>query len=164
MSFWSTSTGEKATGEVKENDFKPIPKGWYKQVFESIEIKDSVQYGKSINLKARIQGPTNANRAIFTSLKPWDANEKKSDRAKNVLVAMYNAVGVALPKAEPDETSLDKLCNKSVEALYDVYEFENDKGEKIDGNWLVNVRGSSAKEAKKSEPKMVDAEDDPIPF
>lgn len=160
MSFWKMSNGEQATGNVTENDFAPVPKGWYPMFLEEVAINEW-QGNQSIKIKARMDN----NRVLFLSLKCWDDDAKKKDRAINVLVAMANAIGLQLPNGEPNDAWLAKMANKRVELLVDVWDFDGKQG-----NWLVNARavGKQAAATKVSAQSKEETAgggmDDDIPF
>jgi hypothetical protein len=153
MSFWSMSDGTTATGNVTENDFAPVPKGWYPSMLEEVS-KNEYQGTESVQVKARLEN----NRVLFLKLKCWDVDSKKRDRAINVLVAIANSVGVALPNGEPDDRWLAKLTDKRVELMVDVWDFEGKQG-----NWLVNAR-AIGKAAPVPTTKQDKVADDDIPF
>ncbi|MGN6704392.1 MAG: DUF669 domain-containing protein [Burkholderiaceae bacterium] len=136
MGFWQTSSGEKASGEVSDNNFAPLPKGDYTAMFESAEIK--VWEGiRSINLKTRILSDFGKNRVLFFTIRAWDEDEKKRDRALNLLVKIHEVLGVPLPEDEPDDVSLSRITDKPIIIKTDVWKIE-ESGKS--GNWLVNVK------------------------
>ena len=151
-SFWSTSDGEKATGEVVESSgFDPLPKDWYISMLESVTV-DEYQGQKKIKLKARVVGDGfGKNRVLFLGLKCWDDDEAKRDRAIQILVKMFNILGVKLPKGEPDDDDLADLVDKPIDLMLDEWEMENSKGELKSGNWLVNVEAKGTKAGKQKE-------------
>lgn len=171
MSFWQTSAGQEATGEVQDNDFKPVPLAWYKSMFESVTV-DEYEGVKKVNMKTRIigDGPGN-NRVIFLSLKCWDGDDKKRDRAINLATRISNILGVKQPECEPDDKYFSQWVDKPIDLYIDVWELDDGKS----GNWLKNVeaKGSkaggavvakpSAKPSKKSRDPE-DHGDDDIPF
>lgn len=170
-SFWSTSSGEQATGEVKESSFDPLPKGWYLSMLESASI-DTYEGEKKVKLKARVVGEGfGKNRVLFLNLKCWDEDEKKRDRAIQVLVKIFNILGVKLPKGEPDDEDLADLVDKPLDLFLEQWEFNGKSG-----NWLVNVESKGTKagvatSAKSDTPKKPapsrepgDDDDDSIPF
>lgn len=176
MSFWKTSAGQMATGEVKENnDFAPLAKGWYTSIFESVEV-DEYQGDRKIKIKARIVGDgPGKNRVLFLGLKAFEASnvtEKQRDRAINLLVKLYQITKSKLPDGEPDDRSLSQLTDKPIDIYLDVWELDGK-----DGNWLVNAeaKGTKAGAAKEKpanklkappprEPMSGEYEDDDIPF
>jgi len=142
MSFWNTSSGEAATGEVQENNFEPLPKGDYLSLLESAEIKE-YEGERTINFKARA---IESNRVVFPKLRVFDSDDKKRDRAIQLLVKLANSVGVPLPKGEPDDIWLSKLCDKPLIIKYDVFTFTPPgKSEEITGNFIINFEAKGAK-------------------
>ena len=177
-SFWQTSAGTEANGEVQENGFDPLPKGNYLSMLESVEV-DEYQGQKKVKIKARVIGEGfGKNRVLFLNLKCFsgpDIKEETRDRCINILVKMYNICKAKLPNGEPDDASLSQLVDKPMILKLDVWELE-DKSKS--GNWLVNVDSKGAKaggeekkpapkpSAKKPEPAREPGEydDDDIPF
>ena len=177
-SFWSTSSGEQATGEVKESSFDPLPKGWYLSMLESVEV-DEYEGQKKVKIKARVIGEGNEkNRVLFLGLKCFPGEkikEETRDRAIQILVKMYNICKAKLPNGEPDDDSLSQLVDKPMNLMLDKWEI-NDKS----GNWLMNVEAKGVvvgeKKDQKTTPKpsskkkeqerdiVDDDDDDDIPF
>ena len=175
-SFWSLTSGEKATGEVKENEgFAPLPKDWYKVIFESATV-DEYEGKKKIKFKTRIVGEgVGKNRVMFLGLKCWDEDEKKRDRAIQLMVKVFNTLGVKLPKNEPDDDDLSELADKPLDLHIDT--FIPKDGSRPEGYaFIVNVDGKgtqagvAAKPASKPtakpsrEPGMDEDDDSDIPF
>ena len=153
MSFWTTSAGQEATGDVQESNFDPLPRGWYLSMLESVEV-DEYEGQKKVKIKARIVGEGQGkNRVLFLNLKCFagsDIKETARDRAIQVLVKMYNICKAKLPNGEPDDASLSQLVDKPMELMLDVWELE-DKSKS--GNWLMNVEAKGAKAGGISAPK-----------
>lgn len=178
MSFWTTSVGQEATGEVQENDFAPLVKGWYLSLLESVEV-DEYEGQKKVKIKARVIGEgAGKNRVLFLNLKCFAGEKIKEtarDNAIQILVKMYGICKVKLPNGEPDDDSLSQLVDKPISLLLDVWELE-DKSKS--GNWLRNVEAKGVKagtESAKAAPKKANAVppksgtdfsdmDDQIPF
>ncbi len=170
-SFWKTSAGSEATGEVNEMSFDPLPKGWYTSMLEEVSV-DEYEWQKKIKIKARVVGEgAGKNRVLFLNLKAFEGPDIKDtarDRAIQVLVKMYAVCKAKLPNGEPDDRSLSQLIDKPMDLMLDKWEI-NDKS----GNWLVNVEakgekaGAMAEAAKKmpnkTKPGYEDVESD-IPF
>ena len=172
-SFWSTSSGEQATGEVKESNFNPLPKDWYLSMFESVEV-DEYEGQKKVKIKARVIGEGEGkNRVLFLGLKCFPGEkikEETRDRAIQILVKMYNICKAKLPNGEPDDASLSQLVDKPINLMLDKWEI-NDKS----GNWLMNVEAKgvvvgdkkdqkpTAKPSSKKQDPVYDDDDD-IPF
>lgn len=168
-SFWQTSAGTEATGEVKENDFDPLKKGWYLSMLESVEV-DEYQGQKKIKIKARVIGEgAGKNRVLFLNLKCFsgpDIKESARDNAIQILVKMYKICKANLPDGEPDDKSLAQLVDKPINLYLDVWELE-DKSKS--GNWLRNVEAKGvtvvAAASKKPEPiRDASVEEEDIPF
>ena len=169
MSFWNTSSGSAATGEVTENNFDPLPKGWYTSMLEEVSV-DEYEGVKKIKIKARVvgEGP-GKNRVLFLGLKAFEGEgikESARDRAIQILVKMYSICKAKLPNGEPDDHSLSQLIDKPIDLMIDVWEIEGKSG-----NWLQNVeargeKAGSAKVAPKAAPKaQLSADmDSDIPF
>lgn len=162
MSFWQTSEGQQATGEVSDNSFDPLAKGDYEGFIDKANVQ-TWEGKKSINLRTRI-----GKRVIFLTLKCWDDDTKKRDRALNLLVKIYQLAKVQMPNAEPDDMALAKLCDKPMMFKLDVWETDD---KQKSGNWLVNVdavgakAGGSVKAAPKPQQQSNSTEEEPdIPF
>lgn len=180
MSFWTTSQGSEATGDVQESNFDPLPRDWYLSMLESVEI-DEYEGQKKVKIKTRVIGEgTGKNRVLFLNLKCFSGpgiKETARDRAIQILVKMYNICKAKLPNGEPDDASLSQLVDKPMDLLLDVWELDDKSNA---GNWLVNVEakgtkagGSHAKAAPKAAAKAApkaarepggDDMDDDIPF
>jgi hypothetical protein len=138
MSFWKTSTGEDATGDVKENDFEPLPDGYYQTMQEEVKI-NNYQGERTIQLKTRVVGEGyGKNRVLFLKLKAFDEDEKKRDRAINLLVKLANTLKVKLPNGEPDDIWLSKLTDKPHQTKLQKYNFKTDDGKQLEGNFIAN--------------------------
>jgi hypothetical protein len=151
MSFWNTSAGTAATGEVAENNFDPLPKGDYPAMLEEATVKvwEGVQ---SINLKARVIDGPGKNRVLFLGLKCWDADSKKRDRAINLLVKLFQLTKAQMPAGEPDDAALSKITNKPLSLKLDVWEIDGKSG-----NWLVNASEVGAVVTGKAAPAKTPA-------
>lgn len=153
-SFWNTSAGTQATGEVQENNFDPLPDGYYPVMEEEIKINE-YQGKRTIQLKTRVIGEGfGKNRVLFLKLNAFDEDEKKRDRAINLLVKWANIVGVPLPSGEPNDAWLAKLTDKPHQTKLQKYSFvpPGESQAKV-GNFIANfedfkfkpeVKGSSA--------------------
>jgi hypothetical protein len=172
MSFWTTSTGEQATGTVSDNNSQPLKKGWYLAMFEDFSI-DEYQGERKVKIKARIIGEGyGKNRVLFMNLKAF-AGEKvtdaQRDRALNIIMKSAQILGVPLPKGEPDDIWFSKFTDKPIEIMVDVWEIDDKSG-----NWLVNVASKGEKvggdvavqktQSKKPAPPADANDDDDIPF
>lgn len=134
--FWKTSNGQAATGVNESTEFATIPKGDRKGLISKTEIKDG-NYGKKISLQFTITEGEFKKRTFFTNINLYlpanyatlkeDDKQKaitKQDKAINLMVGLFNAVGVALPQCNPEDIKaidLARLCNKPV--IIDMYPF-----------------------------------------
>lgn len=144
-SFWKTSAGTEATGEVKETGgFDPLPRAWYKMMFEEATVREWEGI-KSVNLKARVIGECpHKNRVVFLKLKCWDSEDKTRDSAINKATKISTTLGVAQPKYEPDDEYFSQWVDKPLDLLLEVWEF-NDKT----GNWIMNIDTKGAQSGVK---------------
>lgn len=174
MSFWQTSTGETATGEVQETSFDPIPKSWQTCMLETAEV-DEYEGQRKIKLKARVVDGEYKNRVIFMNLKAFegpDIKETARDRAIQLLMKLYQVTKAKLPNGEPDDRSLAQLTDKPVDLYLDVWKITKANGDEATGNFLINVAAkgeqvNGSKPAQRPQAKSVqnlsDISDD-IPF
>lgn len=179
MSFWDLSSGTQATGEVADNNFDPLKKGWYTSLLEEVSI-DEYEGERKIKLKARVVGEGEGkNRVLFLNLKAFEGEkvtEKQRDRAINLLTKMAQIMKIALPNKEPDDIWLSKFIDKPIDLMLDVWEIDDKFG-----NWLVNVEAKGEKAgtavaskapaksaarpvAKAAAPAANNDDDDDIPF
>lgn len=154
MSFWKTSAGTEATGDVQENSgFDPLPLDYYLTMLEEVKINE-YQGDRTIQLKARIVGEKYKNRVLFLKLKCFDNDDKKRDRAINLLVKLYNSVGVKLPDSEPNDIQLSKLTDKPLQIKVDVFNFTTSEGKQVEGNFIVNFETKAYVVTDKDVPKL----------
>lgn len=171
MSFWNTSAGTEATGEVQETNFDPIPKSWQPCMLETAEV-DEYEGQRKIKLKARVVDGDHKNRVVFLNLKAFegpDIKETQRDRALQLLVKLAQVTKTSLPNGEPDDRWLSKLTDKPLELYLDVWEIKTATGDSKKGNHLINVgaKGEQVGSApsKKSAPSMAKGDiDSDIPF
>jgi hypothetical protein len=134
--FWKTSNGQAATGVNETTEFATIPKGDRKGLISKTEIKDG-DYGKKISLQFTITEGEFKKRTFFTNINLYlpanyatlkeDDKQKaiaRQDKAINLMVGLFTAVGVALPQCNPEDIKaidLARLCNKPV--IIDMFPF-----------------------------------------
>lgn len=140
MSFWDTTDGTKATGHVEESGgFAPLPLADYPVMLEDAKVNE-YEGRRTVQFKTRIIEGFGKNRVVFLSLKAWDEDGKKRDRALQILAKVYALTNATLPEDEPDDVSLSQLCDKPLTFKLDVYDINGKTG-----NWLVNVKEYGAK-------------------
>jgi len=96
----------------------------------------------SINIKWRVNLPSQyANRVIFQTLKVWDDDPSKAQKAKAMLAAIATNAGGRLFQSmsqrnenDPSDESLQTLMNAPMVLLIDVWEIEGKSG-----NWVKAV-------------------------
>ena len=147
--FWIQPTAEEellGKFEMGGGEIEPIPAKT--QVLAAIdEIKwDSYNGEEYISARWNIFKPdVYKNRKIFQKIKVYDENEKKAEKAKRMLMAIdHNAKGgLAASGKVPDDKMLQKLTNKFMVIMLQVWEMENESGETRRGNWVsaVSPRG-----------------------
>lgn len=173
MSFWTKSTGEQATGTVEDNDFKAIPKGPRKCIISKAEVK--IWEGiKSVSFRFDIVEGEFSKRIIFAGLKCWDKDDKKRDRAIELLCKAFSVTNTKLPDGEPTDTDLAKLCDKPLMVNFGYFQPDEPGKEAI--NFLKNFEAISktvkptAKTAPAKMAEFVEPDDsahvdeDSIPF
>lgn len=172
MSFWNTSTGEQATGEVQETNFDPIPKSWQTCMLETAEV-DEYEGQRKIKMKARVVDGEYKNRVIFMNLKAFegpDIKDSQRDRAIQMLMKLYQVTKAKLPNGEPDDRSLAQLTDKPVDLYLDVWKITKANGDEATGNFLINVAAKGenvgkAAAANKPAPMMAKGDADiGVPF
>lgn len=173
MSFWKTSAGTEATGEVKENNLDALPKDWYTMMLEEVANKEW-EDDRYINIKARVVAGPMQNRVVFLKLKVYETTNKfykesARDNALEKLVRLYQILGVKLPAAEPDDRSLSQLADKPLDVYLEVWKDQETKEPK--GNFIGNFAakgekaGTAAKAVVKPAPQTAkQAMDSDIPF
>lgn len=151
MSFWTTSAGQVATGEVAGGDFEDhLPKGKYKCIIEEAKTRE-FEGVRSIQLSARVIDGEKKNRLSFLKINAWADDDKKRDRAINILVRLAGIVGVPLPDGEPDDMWLSKLTDKPLIIDIGVFEIPSGeaKGKKVNFIQTVESCGKTIKPAAK---------------
>lgn len=149
MSFWQTSEGTRATGEVQENNFDPLPKGWYTAMFESVEVDtynnpNTNVTEKKVKIKARIVGEgTGKNRVLFLNLKVFEFEGLKAsarDKALNMFVKICQITKAKMKDEEPDDVALAQLADKPLDIYVEVWDMNGKSG-----NHMTNVAAKGEK-------------------
>lgn len=161
MSFWKTSTGQEATGEVKETNFDPLKKGWYTCMLEEVINKEWTdndgELDRYVNIKARVVAGECQNRVVFCKLKIYKTNGKfykaeARDSALQKIVKLYSILKAKLPDGEPDDRSLSQLSDKPIDLYFGVWQDQQTK--EPAGNFIGNIapKGTGGADDKKSAP------------
>lgn len=167
MSFWNTTSGEKATGEVKENSMEPLARGWYTCMLEEVANKEW-EDDRYINLKARVVAGPSSNRVVFLKLKVYETNSQyykaeARDNAIQKLVKLYSILKADTPKGEPDDRNLSQLIDKPLDIHLDVWKDNDTKEPK--GNFIINfaARGSEAGNSTTTQARPAPSKTSPVP-
>ena len=163
--------------EIKSEDLPLIPKGT--KVLASCESAKHDEYSgeRYISLMWRVHQPAEyANRVIYQKLKVY--TEKSAANHKRMLAAIATNAGNKLfgmmqaqKEIEPSDMTLQAcLTNQPMVLQLEVWEMENQQGEKRSGNWVQAV---SKRQGQQSAPAPTPApatdnfggfEADTIPF
>lgn len=153
MSFFTLSTGEKAvtTGSFETNtNLPPIPANTeLKAAVDEAENKTNANTGEQyIELRWNILAGEYKGRKVFQKIRHSDADAKKADKAKMMLMAIDANCGgklVKLNRAPTDQDLMVCLTGKPMGIKVQVWSMKNEQtGETSTGNWVSAVSGSGA--------------------
>jgi len=81
---------------VGNNNFEPLPEGWYNAAITGAEIKATkAGDGKYIALKYNITGPSHQGRVVFGNLNIKNASTKAEEIGRQQLGDIMRAIGLA---------------------------------------------------------------------
>jgi hypothetical protein len=81
---------------VGNNNFEPLPYGWYNSTITGAEIKPTkAGDGKYIAVKYAITGPTHQGRVVFGNLNIKNASTKAEEIGRSQLGDIMRAIGLA---------------------------------------------------------------------
>lgn len=81
---------------VGNNNFEPLPEGWYNSTITGAEIKPTkAGDGKYIAVKYAITGPTHQGRVVFGNLNIKNASTKAEEIGRQQLGEIMRAIGLA---------------------------------------------------------------------
>jgi hypothetical protein len=81
---------------VSNNNFEPLPEGWYNAAITGAEIKATkAGDGKYIAVKYNITGPSHQGRVIFGNLNIKNASTKAEEIGRQQLGEIMRAIGLA---------------------------------------------------------------------
>ena len=81
---------------LEENNFEPIPDGWYKVLISSTQLKQTkAGTGEYIALRYNVLGPTHEGRVIVGKLNIRNPNPKTQDIGIQQLGELMRAIGLA---------------------------------------------------------------------
>jgi hypothetical protein len=153
MSFFTLSTGQKAqatTSFAMMENLPPIPANTeLKAAIDEAENKSNAKTGEQyIELRWNILAGEHKGRKVFQKLRHSDADPKKADKAKMMLLAIDANCGgklVRLNRAPTDQDLMVCLSGKPMAIKVGVWAIKNEEtGETSQGNWVSAVSGGSA--------------------
>jgi hypothetical protein len=160
MSFFSTSDNQaikpQSTFDLGGGDFEPIPNDTQAHAMIDEAKWDSYEGDEYISLRWTVIDGDYKGRKIFQKVRVKDADPKKSDKSKQMLVAIDFNAGGGLMRAgvEPDDMSLMiNLVNKPMHIVLAVWEINDKKG-----NWVKSVSGKA--QEQKPAPQHTKFDDD----
>jgi len=81
---------------VGNNNFEPLPEGWYNATITGAEIKSTkAGDGKFIAVKYTITGPSHQGRVVFGNLNIKNASTKAEEIGRQQLGEIMRAIGLA---------------------------------------------------------------------
>ena len=81
---------------VGNNNFEPLPEGWYNATITGAEIKPTkAGDGKYIAVKYAVTGPTHQGRVVFGNLNIKNASTKAEEIGRQQLGEIMRAIGLA---------------------------------------------------------------------
>ena len=81
---------------VGNNNFEPLPEGWYNSTITGAEIKSTkAGDGKYIAVKYTITGPSHQGRVVFGNLNIKNASTKAEEIGRQQLGDIMRAIGLA---------------------------------------------------------------------
>jgi hypothetical protein len=96
---------------VSENNYEPLPAGWYDATVTEATLRDTKSGGKMIALKYTINGPTHQNRIVFGNLNIQNANPEAERIGRQQLGELMRSVGISQLK-QPEQLIGRDLCIK----------------------------------------------------
>lgn len=80
---------------ISNNNFEPLPEGWYNATITGAEVKDTkAGDGKYIAVKYAITGPTHQGRVVFGNLNIKNASTKAEEIGRSQLGEIMRAIGL----------------------------------------------------------------------
>lgn len=127
---------------VSENNFEPLPAGWYTASISQADVAPTKSGGQMIKLRWDILGPTHQGRVVFGNINIQNANPEAQRIGLEQLNQLLTAAGIV----DLDDT--DQLISVTVQIKLSVKESEY-QGEKqvrneIKGYKAIESSASSA--------------------
>ena len=96
-----------------DNDFQPIPAGWYNATVAGAELKDTkAGTGSYISVRLDVTGPSHEGRVVFTNLNIKNPNPKAEEIGRQQLDSLMRAIGI--PTVENTDQLIGGNCSIKV--------------------------------------------------
>lgn len=81
---------------AQQNDFAPLPEGWYQASINSAEIRDTKdKTGQYIAIRYDILGPTHQGRVVFGNVNIKNKSTQAEEIGRQALGSIMRAIGLA---------------------------------------------------------------------
>ena len=81
---------------AQQNDFAPLPEGWYTASINSAEIRDTKdKTGQYIAIRYDITGPTHQGRVVFGNVNIKNKSTQAEEIGRQALGSIMRAIGLA---------------------------------------------------------------------
>ena len=135
-----------------ENNFEPIPAGWYEVSINTAELKETkAGTGEYIALRYDVLGPAHQGRVIFGNLNIRNPNSKAQDIGIQQLGELMRAIGLASVQ------DTDQLVGGHLEVKVKIREASGGYDASNDVSGFKAVKGGSVPMATKKAAKSDDA-------
>ena len=131
---------------VSENNYEPIPEGWYNVRIVSAEIKATKSgTGQYISIRYDIIGPSHQGRQVFGTLNIKNDSQKAEEIGRQQLGSLMRAIGLARV------TDTDQLINGELQVKLSIKRDEQ-YGDKNEIKAFKATNGSAAPMPQTSAP------------
>lgn len=80
----------------QQNDFSPLPEGWYNATIKSAEIRDTKdKTGQFIAIRYDINGPTHSGRVVFGNINIKNKSTQAEEIGRQALGSIMRAIGLS---------------------------------------------------------------------
>ena len=130
-----------------QNNFEPIPAGWYTATIASAELKDTkAGTGQYINVRYDITGPAYEGRVVFGMLNIRNQNPQAEQIGHQQLGELMRAIGIAAVQDTDQLIGGNCMIKVKVRAATEQYDASNE----VSG-WRA-MEGSAAPKPQASQP------------
>ena len=131
---------------VSDNNYDPIPEGWYNVRIVSAEIKATKSgTGQYISIRYDIIGPSHQGRQVFGTLNIKNDSQKAEEIGRQQLGSLMRAIGLARV------TDTDQLINNELQVKLAIKRDEQ-YGDKNEIKAFKAINGSAAPMPQSSAP------------